>query len=137
MVVEISGGAQLRAPSPIGRPLNPGGQTAQLRLLYIIIIIISYTVGARAKARDGTGYRCAIRSWKWVGRLLYAIQASSFFFLSGQSGDQDGCFPVQGMHLCFVRSSFQKQSRVACPIVEQILHREMFLHIFATCPYEK
>jgi hypothetical protein len=33
MVVEKSGGAQLRAPSPIGGPLNSGGQTAQLRLL--------------------------------------------------------------------------------------------------------
>jgi len=33
MVVEKSGGAQPHAPSPIGRPLNLGGQTARLRLL--------------------------------------------------------------------------------------------------------
>jgi hypothetical protein len=32
-----SGGAQLHARSPIGRPLNPGGQTAQLRLLNIFV----------------------------------------------------------------------------------------------------
>jgi hypothetical protein len=51
--------------------------------------------GARARARARTGYRCAVRSWKWVGRLLYTIRASSFFFfLLGQSGDQDRCFPV-------------------------------------------
>jgi hypothetical protein len=36
MVVEKSGGAQLRAPSLIGRLLNLGGQTAQLRLLILI-----------------------------------------------------------------------------------------------------
>jgi hypothetical protein len=33
IVVEKSGRAQLHAPSPIGRPLNWRGQTAQLRLL--------------------------------------------------------------------------------------------------------
>jgi hypothetical protein len=41
MVVEKSG-AQLPALSPIGRPLNPGGQTAQLGLLNEIIFILFY-----------------------------------------------------------------------------------------------
>jgi hypothetical protein len=36
MVVEKSSEARLRAPSPIGWPLNPGGQTARLRLLNLI-----------------------------------------------------------------------------------------------------
>lgn len=33
MVVEKSSEARPHAPSPIRRPLNPGGQTARLRLL--------------------------------------------------------------------------------------------------------
>jgi hypothetical protein len=40
MVVEKSGGAQLHARSPIGRLLNPGGQTARLRLLLYINLFL-------------------------------------------------------------------------------------------------
>ena len=44
--------------------------------------------GAKARVRTRTRFSCTVQSWKWVGRLLYAIQASSFFFfLSGQSRD--------------------------------------------------
>jgi len=47
-------------------------------------------VEARVEVEVGAGRGCVVRSWKWVGRLLYASFAASFlFFLSGQSRDQD------------------------------------------------
>jgi hypothetical protein len=130
-VCQLSG--MLKVAGGAGAEAGAGAGAAEAGAIEAGAVGAGATVGV-----GGAGYGCAVRSWKWVGRLLYAIRASSFFFfLSGQSGDQDGCFPAQGMHLCFVRSSLPKQSRVACPIAEQIPHREMFLHIFATCPYEK
>jgi hypothetical protein len=55
--------------------------------------------GAGADTVVGAGRGCVVRSWKWVGRSLYASFAASFlFFLSGHSGDQDMCLPAQGIH---------------------------------------
>jgi hypothetical protein len=95
-------------------------------------------VEARVEVEVGAGRGCVVRSWKWVGRLLYASFAASFlFFLSGHSGDQDMCLPAQGIRLNFVRSSLPRQSIAMCPRAAQIPHQRVFWHIFATCLYKK
>jgi hypothetical protein len=79
---------------------------------------VEVEVRARASVNTvvGAGRGCAVRSWKWVGRLLYASFAASFlFFLSGHSGDQDMCLPAQGIHRNFIRSSLLRQSIAMCP----------------------
>jgi hypothetical protein len=90
---------------------------------------VEVEVGARTGADTviGASRGCVLQSWKWVGRLLYASFAASFlFFLSGHSGDQDMCSPVQGIHRNFVQSSLLRQSIAICPGAAQIPHRRVF-----------